>query len=414
MAGVSDHGHAHPGDVELDLPSATGRALTWVAVALAVLTVVGMAVLWPDGSGQDAFIDSGFTREYVDAEVVAANERPCENLPDGYATETPVCGTYTIRLLEGPDAGLELSQEVFDVATGSRFAVGDVLVMAYDPAVGDLQLEPGVTLPQGAEYSIKDRNRKAPLVVLAVLFAVVVVALGRLRGLAALGGLVATIVLLLAFTLPAIIDGRNALAVAIVSASAIAFLAIYLAHGVTTMTTVAVLGTLAALLLTALLGWLFTNAAQLTGFANEEATYLAIGSAKISISGLVLAGVVIGALGAIDDMTVTQVASVAELHRANPDYGFRELYAAANRIGQDHVASTVNTLVLAYAGASMPLLVLLAVTDQPLAGVANSELIATEIVRTLVGSIGLVAAVPLTTLLACLVVRRGSVVAAAH
>ena len=405
---MAGHTHAHDSDESLELPDTTARVVRVVAIAMAVLTVVGIVVLWPDGAGQEAFIDSGFTRDYYDAEVVEVTEAPCPNVPEGFSTSEPICATYRVRILEGPDEGLELDQEVYDIAAGTRFSVGEVLVLAYDASVAELELVPGQELPEGAEYSIKDRDRKADLLWLALLFAVVVVVLGRLRGLAALAGLVATVVLLLAFTLPAIIDGRNALAVAVVSAAAIAFCAIYLAHGVSLMTTVAVLGTLGALLLTALLGWLFTATTRLTGFANEEATFLAVGSAEISISGLVLAGIVIGALGAIDDMTVTQVASVVELHRANDDYGFRELYSAANRIGQDHVASTVNTLVLAYAGASMPLLVLLAVTEQPLVSVANSEIIATEIVRTLVGSIGLVAAVPITTLLACAVVRRSA------
>lgn len=403
-------GHDHQSDLELELPSSTSRAVVWVAVVLGLATLVGMFVLWPDGSGREQFADFGYTKEYRDAEVISALEEPCESIPEGYSTDHPICATYVLRVLDGPDAGLEITQELFDAAQGARFSVGEMVVLAFNPSVLEVpSMVPNQTVERSAAYSVADRNRRTELVWLALLFAVVVVALGRWRGLAALAGLAATIVLLLVFTLPAIIDGRDALAVAIVSASAIAFCAIYLAHGFTRLTTVAVLGTLAALVLTAVLASLFTTVTRLTGFASEESAFLTIGGADISISGLVLAGIVIGALGAIDDMTVTQVSSVAELHRANPEFGFRDLYKAANRIGQDHVASTVNTLVLAYAGASMPLLVLLTVTDQALGSVANGELIATEIVRTLVGSIGLVAAVPITTLLAALVVRTGRV-----
>ena len=175
------------------------------------------------------------------------------------------------------------------------------------------------------------------------------------------------------------------------------------------MSTVALLGTLASLALTVALSSVFVDLARINLLFSEEAAYLRLGDASVDLRGLFLAGVIIGALGALDDMTVTQASAVWELRAANRDLGLRQLYAAGIRIGRDHVASTVNTLVLAYAGASMPLLLLFAVLDQPLLDVANGELVAAEIVRTLLGSIGLVAAVPLTTWLAAVTVLRGPV-----
>jgi uncharacterized membrane protein len=233
-----------------------------------------------------------------------------------------------------------------------------------------------------------------------VLFGVAVVALGRFRGLAALAGLAVSIGVLIAFVLPAILDGRNPLAVAIVGSAAIAFLALYLAHGFTTMTTVALLGTLGALALTAILAQVFVGLTELSGFASEEAIVVQIGAANIDLRGIILGGVVIGALGAIDDMTVTQASAIWELRAASPRMSRGDLLRSGLRIGRDHVASTVNTLALAYAGASMPVMLLLVLSRQSLGTVANGEVIATEIVRTLVGSVGLVAAVPLTTWLA--------------
>src|SRR5918996_104069 len=239
---------------------------------------------------------------------------------------------------------------------------------------------------------------------LAIAFALTVVALGRLRGLTALAGLAVSIGVLLWFVLPAVLDGRNPLAVAVVGSAAIAFLALYLAHGFTTMNTVALLGTLGALALTAGLSSAAVELARLSGFASEEAVVVQIGAARIDLAGIILGGVVIGALGAIDDMTVTQASAVWELRAANPRTSRRSLAAAGLRIGRDHVASTVNTLALAYAGASMPVLLLLVLSRQPLTGVISGEVLATEIIRTLVGSIGLVAAVPLTTWLAAALV----------
>ncbi len=381
---------------ELRLPEASGRLLYWAAGLLALATVVGLVVLWPDGSGQDELLDTGVVTEFYDARVVTANEVECpggaQQLSRGRLIE---CAAYEFELVAGPEVGRIVPLEIADTAAGYGFSLGEKIVLAHDPDA-----------PYEFQYSYADRQRKPHLFWLALIFAAAVVGLGGLRGMRALAGLAATLLLLIAFTFPAIIDGRNSLAVAIVSASAIAFVAIYLAHGLNPLTTVAVLGTLGALALTAVLGTIFTEITRITGFASEESSFLLVGGVEVDIQGLILAGIVIGALGAIDDMTVTQSAAVAEIHTANPKYGLRRLYRSANRIGQDHVASTVNTLVLAYAGASMPLLVLLSVSNQPLASVVNSELIATEVVRTLVGSIGLVAAVPLTTLLATYVVTR--------
>jgi uncharacterized membrane protein len=237
-------------------------------------------------------------------------------------------------------------------------------------------------------------------VYLVVLFAAAVVVLGGIRGLAALVGLGATVVVLLAFILPAILEGHNPLAVALVGATAIAFLALYLSHGFTTRTTVALLGTLGGLACVALLALAFMALAGITGFGSEEAFVVSALGTQIDLRGLVLGGIVIGALGAIDDMTVTQASAVWELRATDPGISRRSLLRSGMRIGRDHVASTVNTLVLAYAGASMPLLILFVLSEQSFGTVANSEVLATEIVRTLVGSIGLVVSVPITTWLA--------------
>jgi uncharacterized membrane protein len=252
----------------------------------------------------------------------------------------------------------------------------------------------------GFEYTYVDRQRREPLFWLAGLFAIAVLALGRLRGAASLVGLGASFTVLLAFVVPAILDGRNPMAVSLIGASAIAYLALYLAHGFTRRTTIALLGTLGGLCTTAVLAGAFQGLIHLTGFASEEARFLQAVGAQVNFSGLMLGGVIIGALGAIDDITVTQASAIWELNAANPDLPRARLFRSGMRIGRDHVASTVNTLALAYVGASMPVLLLFVLTNQSLGTVANGEIVATEIFRTLVGSIGLIASVPITTLLA--------------
>ena len=247
------------------------------------------------------------------------------------------------------------------------------------------------------QYAGQDRN--LVLVVLGLVFASAVVALGRLRGVAALFALVASVALLVWFILPAMVAGQNAVLVAIAGGALIALLSLYLAHGLTPLTHVAALGIFGALGLTAFLSWLAVTTARLTGFVGEE-SFLLSTLPDLDLSGLLLAGVVLGAIGALDDVTVTQASAVWEVHKANPSLPAEELFRAGIRVGRDHIVSTVNTLLLAYAGAALPLLLLFSLADQTVGFVASSEIVATEIVRTLVGSIGLVAAVPLTTWLA--------------
>ncbi|MGE3621365.1 MAG: YibE/F family protein, partial [Acidimicrobiia bacterium] len=255
-----------------------------------------------------------------------------------------------------------------------------------------------------------DFQRTRPMVGLALLFAVVVVAFGRWRGLFALVGVAISMVVLVGFVLPALLDGSPPVWVALVGTSAVALPALYLAHGLSERTSVAVLGTVASLLLTCLLGVVFVRLTHLTGLASEEVGFLQVFGGDLDFAGLLLAGLVIGALGVLDDVTVTQVSAVAELREADPGASARELYRSGVRIGRDHIASTVNTLVLAYAGAALPLLLLFRTSGQGLAAVLTGESIAVEVVRALVGSIGLVASVPITTGLAALVVTRDSAV----
>lgn len=390
------HGHAHGGSSEpeawRDIPDPLKRGLAVTAAVIAAVTMVAMLLLRPTAENRPDAATLGLTSEFHDARVVKIEATDC---PESGVVDDAKCGTVTFRLIEGPDVGEEVSQEFYDLGVSTRLEVGSKVVMAYNPQVeGPFQ------------YTWADQQRKPVLGWLALVFAVVVIVLGRLRGLAALAGLAGSLAVLLWFILPAILDGRSPLLVAVVGSIVIAYLALYLAHGFTTMTTIALLGTIASLLLTAVIAVVVVEAAEFSGFAVEEAGFLQLGAAQVDIRGLVLAGVVIGALGAIDDMTVTQASAVWELHRANPRFGGRRLYSSAMQIGRDHVASTVNTLFLAYAGASLPLMLLFVIGQQSLSTVANFEVVAVEIARTLVGSIGLVAAVPLTTYLAALVAPR--------
>lgn len=334
----------------------------------------------PDVSG------FGFAQEVVNSEVTEVVEVACS-----YATDLR-CRRVTFTLLEGPDLGSFTQEEWELIPTSPEFEVGDRVVLNRVPEAPALQ-----------RYQFADRERRPLLIIASLVFAAVVVLFGRLRGLAALVGLVLSVATLLVYIVPAILSGRSPEMVALTGGVLIAVFALYLAHGIRPMTHVAAIGTLASLGLTVGLAALVTGLADFSGLVSEEAGFL-LALGDYDLRGLLLAGIVLGALGALDDVTVTQASAVWELASANRDLGHHRLFAAGLRVGRDHVASSVNTLLLAYAGAAMPLMLLFGLSGQELGIVANSEVVAVEIVRTLVGSLGLVAAVPITTWLAARVV----------
>ncbi len=438
----------------------------WLAFALGVITLVGMIALWPTGEKSDdaeALSTLGVPSQFHEAKVIRIEESGCSG------ASSITCTKVDFELAAGPDVGFVLTQEFGQGATLPDFRVGQIAVMSYIPAnatirqmidepcsfdetqtcrtlslviadadtadIVNYELFPGeddgsyfvgaaviVDFIEGddgefevfsvtpesprRQYRFADFQRRSVLVWLTLLFAAVVVWLGRWRGAAALGGLVASVGILLLFILPAILDGRSPVLVAVFGSAGIAFVALYLAHGFTRMTSVAVIGTMGALALTAVLSAVVVGMSEFSGLVSEESSLLTLFN-DVDVRGLLLAGIVLGAAGAIDDVTVTQASAVWELKAANKDLTVSDLFRRGMKVGRDHIASMVNTLLLAYAGASLPLMVLFVLSAQSLGTVANSEVVAVEIVRTLVGSIGLVAAVPFTTWLAAVTADGG-------
>ncbi|WP_130511930.1 YibE/F family protein [Krasilnikovia cinnamomea] len=346
-----------------------------------------MILLWPghaDVSGKQAG-DQGGVRAL--GTVIAVVEQSCPP-----TARRQRCGSATVRVTDGPGAGTTTVVDLPDGPGAPALHIDDDIVLLHAPRA----------LPGGPDYTVTDHQRSTPMAWMLGLTGLAILAFGRLRGVASLAGLAVSFAVLLLFIVPAIIDGSPPLLVAVVGASAIMFAALYLTHGVTVHTSVAVAGTLASLVLTGLLGAAFTAAMQLTGVAGDDDAFLAANRGDLDMRGLLLAGIVIGALGVLDDVTVTQAATVAEMAAAGPTTRLN-LYRAASRIGRAHVASAVNTIVLAYAGAALPLLVLIATARQPVSQLLTSELLAQEILRSAVGTIGLVASVPITTALAAMV-----------
>jgi uncharacterized membrane protein len=370
-----------------------------ISVAPFVLaTLVGLVALWPDGKTD--VTPGGFVTNETRGVVTEVDPDECPDIP---GQEDFNCSSVTVQLVEGPDVDETVVLQYTSAPRVRPIQVGDNVILGKAPP----QEQEAAAAPT-PDYFFVDFDRRMPLVALAILFSVVVVALSRWRGLAALAGVAVSLIILVRFVLPSILDGKDPLLVAMVGGATIMFIALYLAHGLSAATTTAVLGTLISLLVTGLLGLYFVDLAIFTGAGSEEAFFLQVNQQQLNLQGLLLASIIIGTLGVLDDVTVTQASAVWELHRANPGYGIRNLYRAGIRIGRDHIASTVNTLVLAYAGASLPLLIIFSISNRDLTQVLNSEIVAEEIVRTFVGSIGLVAAVPVTTGLAALVVSAAA------
>jgi uncharacterized membrane protein len=392
-----------------------------VVIALSVIglaVVVGAVLLWPSGGKVD--IPLPFQSAEGGSVTTERGQVTSSTLAD---CGSPSAGAV---LTAGPAPGLPGAgtciQALVAIQTGPNAGAGTMLEFSRGP--GQPNLLAGQTIrvfrqvdPQGAtSYGFYDYERTWPLIGLAALFAIVIVAVARWRGLRALVGIAIAFGVLVVFMLPALRDGAPAVPVALVASAAILFAVIYLAHGISLRTSAALLGTLTAMLLAAVLSWGAIELTHLTGLSDDQNNEVAAYLGNVSITGLLLAGFIIGSLGVLNDVTITQSSAVFELAHLGPGpsagggstVSRRQVFLRAMRVGSDHIASTVYTLLLAYAGSSLPLLLLFSVANRSLADVLTSESVAIEIARSAVGGIALALAVPLTTAIATVLATPNS------
>ncbi len=367
-------------------------ALTTVALlAFAVWGVpyfFGTAMPTPSGAG--------FGSQTVRAQVDLVLEEGTVDL-DGIVQPYQ---KLRVRVLEGEYEGVLIELEY----GRQQVRTDDTLFRPGDEILIVLNLRPDNQLT--AYFA--DYVRWKPLLLLTVAFVIFILAISRWKGLRSLLALAFSLLVIVGYVLPHILLGEDPVRVSIIGSGILLTVTLYLTYGWTLKTHASVLSMLVVLVLTGTLAWLFVTLAHLSGYGDENAMFLLqLPGAKINLRGLLLGGMIIGALGVLDDLVTTQASAVFELHAANPALGLRALAGTALRIGQDHVAATVNTLVLAYAGASLPMLLLFSVGSGNVFYLLNSSTVAEEIVRTLVGSLGLVAAVPITTFIAALLALYG-------
>ena len=363
----------------------THRRLLVVVAIIAAAAVIGLVLLWPRGpvlpEDQAPPLEALIEGEIHSVTLI-------EGTPDELVGLSGELAQLEVDLLDGPDAGERVELEV-NTDGFPAFAAGDrVLLDRTIDADGELR------------YFITDFQRLPTLSWLLALFVVTVLAISGWHGFRSLVGLALSLAIVVRFVVPAIIAGTSPPLVALVGAMAIMIVTLYLTHGLNEMTTSAIVGTGGALVLTVFLGTFFVGRGRITGFSSDDAVFARFAVEGLDLQGLVLAGLLIAALGVLDDVTISQASTVFALHDTDRRLRFPELFARAMKVGRDHIASVVNTLFLAYTGASIALLLLFYTGGVPVLEIINSEVLAEEIIKTVVGSLGLIAAVPLTTALA--------------
>jgi uncharacterized membrane protein len=378
-------------------------------VALAVLigvTVVGLVKLWPTGSVKHT--GALVSQKTVAGEVTSVKRIACSIQIAGQAG----CHIATVKVLEGPDKGTTSEVEVTGPTGPVSVKPGERVRLFKTPPP-----PPGSDVTeQLPPYSFADFDRRAPMLWLGIAFVLLLMVTGRLAGLRALVGLGASLLILLKFVVPSILEGHAPVEVALIGSFSVLLVTIPVCYGMGPKAIAAWLGTAASLLVAVQLASTFVDLAHLSG-ASEEALLLSTTSSGVSLHGLLLAGMVVAALGVLCDLTVSQASTVIALRRANPTLGVGGLFRGALDVGHDHIAATVNTLVFAYAGASLPVLLIFSVGGTTFTDAINSEAVAEEVVATLIGSIGLILSMPITTGLAALLAVRmpeRQLAAAAH
>jgi len=410
------HSHAHgtgDGHGSVAVSAVARVGLTVFLVLAAAATVFGLVRFWPDDTrspnqvASTDFAAPGVTFPLAEVQTVLppcegddaqTGAPPAEGQPGDIAAADATCGAIVVQL---------------DQPTATSGDVRPVVAVSVPPAISTSGLREGDTVqllripPRDGNpesYSFLQVQRGAPLSLMLVLFVVVVGLIARWRGLLALVGLAFGGLVLVKFMLPALVGGESGLVVALVGCSAIMFVVLYLAHGLSVRTSTALAGTLFGVGITAGLGVLAAGGARLSGVADDEGATLAAFIQTMDPKDLLTCAIIVAGLGVLNDVTITQSSAVWELRAAAPGMGRRELFHSGMRIGRDHIASTIYTIVFAYAGAALPVLLLLFLYERPVLDMLQTESISEEIVRTLASAIGLVLAVPVTTLIAALTV----------
>ncbi len=374
------------------------RLMFVVLIPLAVWTIAGLIALWP--SNTESHVNREGTNfgvagvSFPTGRVTNVARISCEGVAGSTSgTNTQVCANLSIQVTSGEDQGKTVVVPVTHVIYASGIDIGQRVTLLRIPPIEG----------QPAQYQFADFSRGAPLLVFTIVFAAAVILVARWRGFAALVALAVAGLILVTFTLPALISGTNPILVGLISAAAIALVAIFAGHGLNIGSATALVGTIGGLVITAILGWIATSWAHLTGVASDSDYTLASAAPDLLLSSAVLCGVILAGLGVLIAVTTTQARTVWRL--ADSERSARRLFTRAMRTGREHATANVATIAFATIGAALPILLLLVVYGRPLTDMLQTEQFADIVLRILAASTGIVLAIPLTTAVAVVFVR---------
>ncbi|AKK10729.1 putative multitransmembrane protein [Corynebacterium uterequi] len=375
---------------------------------VAAATAVAIVMMWPDFSRQPA-VSAQFeqvaahTRVQVDGTVTATRPGPCSH---------PAAGTIVDQVPADPPGATDCTVAIVELTEGAHAGKNTLIVTTGGLGEPDLAEGQEISLYEAADangqvtYSFADYQRDTVLIVWGIIVTAAIVAVGGMRGLRSLVGLTVTLLAVFGYLVPALLRGGDPLRLSLVVGSAVLFFVIYLVHGFSWKSTSALSGTLLAMGLAALAGRYAIDSSHLRGLGSEDNLLIQIYLPELTITGLMLCGFVIGALGGLNDVTVAQASTVNELAELDPTASRWTLFARAMKVGQDHVASMVYTLVLSYTSAALPLLLVLSISGRTLRSILTSDIMATELLRSGVGAVGLALSIPVTTVIAAYVTPR--------
>ena len=380
--------------------------VTAIGTAL-VAMLIGLVLLWPS-SATSEHTSEEFESTYalnhpqVEATVEKTDHSACQSEQTGLAFDTPPlipekeevdCDRALVKITSGEDEGKMTQLVTYGNAGDPELKPGDNIVLSK------------ATDPTGSvSYAFADYQRSNSLLLWGVVIAIVIIAFAAWHGVRAIIGLGLSLGIVFSFLIPALIAGTNPLWVALAACTAIILLAVPLVHGVNWKSASAVGGSLTALAIAAFLAWAAIDSSQLQGYSSEDNLKLLLYMPNVSILGVLLCGFVVGALGSLADVAIAQASTITELHESDPAASPLELFLSAMRVGRDHIASMVYTLILTYTGAALPLLLLITAAERPAGQILSSDLVATELLRSGVGAMALTLAVPITTLIAAFTV----------
>lgn len=381
--------------------------LTVFLILAAIATSIGLFTLWPSSAAPkvapEFATSSPLPQNQVNGEVIERSPGPCNSPSVGRVFDTSP---------EEPlnQQGPECDQAIVQIQNGANQGKRTMLMLSHQPGDPDLKVGDKIRISEqnaangGSGYAFTDYQRKTSIGFWVLLTAAAIVIIGGWRGARSLVGLGITMAAVVVFLIPALLHGGPPLLLAVVCGSAILFLVLYLVHGVSWKTASALGGTIIALCLSAVLARWAIDGSQLRGLGNEDNLLAQLYLPDVSVRGRMLCGFIIGALGVLNDVTIAQASTVNELAEIEPDAGPWRLFRGAMKVGRDHIASMVYTLVLSYTGAALPLLLLISVAQRPFAEVLTSDVMATELLRSATGALALALAVPITTAIACVTV----------